>query len=93
MAPKSLQSKPRRIIRLPQVLDRIGGGKSRFLQDVKEGRAPRPVPLGLRAVGWVEDEIDAMIDARVAERDAAGGAWRPLADAATRVVSKLGAKP
>ncbi|WP_077728232.1 AlpA family transcriptional regulator [Methylocaldum sp. 14B] len=32
---------------------------------------PKPVPLGGRAVGWVESEIDGWIAAQIARRDAA----------------------
>jgi prophage regulatory protein len=34
-----------------------------------EGTFPKPVKLGPKAVGWVEEEIDAWIRARMAERD------------------------
>ena len=35
------------------------------------GRFPKRVPLGPRAIGWLEFEIDAWIGQRVAERDEA----------------------
>jgi len=35
-----------------------------------EGTFPKPVPIGTKAVGWIEDEIDAWIEARIAERNA-----------------------
>ncbi|MDR3411824.1 MAG: AlpA family phage regulatory protein, partial [Formivibrio sp.] len=44
----------RRILRLPNVLDRTGLSRSTVYQRVSEGRFPRPVSLGDRAVGWVE---------------------------------------
>jgi prophage regulatory protein len=37
----------------------------------KVGRFPRRVKLGPNSVGWVSTEIDAWIEARIAERDAA----------------------
>jgi hypothetical protein len=36
----------------------------------KAGRFPRRVKLGPNSVGWVSTEIDAWIEARIAERDA-----------------------
>lgn len=42
---------------------------SRKPERIREGRFPRPVPLGGRAVAWVEKEISEWTDARVAERD------------------------
>ena len=32
-----------------------------------EGRFPRPVSLGSRAVGWIEAEVDEWIRERIAE--------------------------
>jgi len=34
-----------------------------------EGRFPRRVRLGIRAVGWIEDEVQAWLAKRVAEND------------------------
>jgi prophage regulatory protein len=52
---------PRRILRLPNVLDRIGLSRSTVYQRVTEGRFPRPVSLGARAVGWIETEVEEWI--------------------------------
>jgi prophage regulatory protein len=49
---------PRKILRLPIVLDRTGLSRSTVYQRVAEGRFPRPVSLGARAVGWVETEVE-----------------------------------
>jgi hypothetical protein len=42
--------------------------------------------LGPRSVGWIEEEVDAWIDARRAKRDES---WRRLGDAAADVVEKV----
>jgi prophage regulatory protein len=60
----------RRILRLPEVQNRTGKSRSSVYEDVEAGTFPKPIPLGKRAVGWIEDEIDSWIDTRVAERDA-----------------------
>jgi prophage regulatory protein len=52
----------RRILRLPNVLDRTGLSRSTVYQRVSEGRFPRPVSLGDRAVGWVESDIEEWIN-------------------------------
>jgi prophage regulatory protein len=36
---------------------------------IVDGEFPRQVPLGARTVGWVSDEVERWIEARVAERD------------------------
>jgi prophage regulatory protein len=60
----------RRILRLPEVEAVIGIKRSQIYEDILDGTFPAPVPLGERAVGWIEDEVVAWQDARIAERDA-----------------------
>lgn len=38
---------------------------------VKAGKFPAPIKWGAGRNGWVEDEIDAYIEAKIAERDEA----------------------
>jgi prophage regulatory protein len=52
---------PRKILRLPVVLDRTGLSRSSVYLRVTEGRFPRPVSLGARAVGWIETEVEEWI--------------------------------
>jgi len=66
------QSAPHRILRKPAVKARIGISADSTLYDLMAaGRFPRPISLGARAVGWVESEVEAWIEARMAERDSA----------------------
>ena len=60
----------KRILRLSAVEDRTGLKHTAIYAWMAEGRFPRSVSLGNKAVGWLEDEIDAWIAARKAERDA-----------------------
>ena len=50
------------------VLERIGLRTTQLYQLVKDNQFPKPVPLGKRAVAWVEAEVDAWIEARIQER-------------------------
>jgi prophage regulatory protein len=50
------------------VKSKVGLETSQIYQLVAAGKFPAPVPIGARAVAWVEDEIDAWIDERIAER-------------------------
>ena len=52
---------PKKILRLPVVLDRTGLSRSTVYLRVTEGRFPRPVSLGARAVGWIETEVEEWI--------------------------------
>jgi prophage regulatory protein len=59
----------KRLIRLPDVEAKTGLKHSAIYQRITEGAFPRQVPLGPKAVAWLEAEIDAWIDHRTAERD------------------------
>jgi len=63
---------PHRLIRIGEVLRKVGDSQSSWYAAVKAGRAPRPVNIGPRAVGWYEPDIDDVIDARLNGRE-----WSP----------------
>ncbi len=55
-----------RILRRKQVESRTGLSRSTIYARIAEGSFPRPIDLGGgRAVGWVEAEIDAWLQARI----------------------------
>lgn len=60
-----------RIIRLKDVIDSTGLGRSTIYKYIAEGDFPKPVSLGERSVGWVEEEVHDWILARIEERDMA----------------------
>ncbi|CZX26699.1 AlpA family transcriptional regulator [Salmonella enterica] len=49
------------LIRLPEVLKRTGFGKAWIYRLISEGRFPAPVKIGVRAVAFVESEVDEWI--------------------------------
>ncbi|MCL0160369.1 AlpA family transcriptional regulator, partial [Klebsiella pneumoniae] len=49
------------LIRLPEVLKRTGFGKAWIYRLISEGRCPAPVKIGVRAVAFVESEVDEWI--------------------------------
>jgi prophage regulatory protein len=59
----------RKVLRLSAVIERTGKPKSSIYADMAKGSFPKPVPLGDKAVGWLEDEVDDWLAARIAERD------------------------
>ncbi|PAU77056.1 AlpA family transcriptional regulator [Halovibrio salipaludis] len=61
-----------RIIRLREVMEFTGLARSTIYKYVEAGTFPQPVPLGGRSVGWVEQEVEEWVLARIEERDAAG---------------------
>jgi prophage regulatory protein len=66
-----------RILRRKQVESRTGLSRSTIYARIAEGSFPRPIDLGGgRAVGWVEAEIEAWLQARItsSRKLVAGGA-------------------
>jgi prophage regulatory protein len=53
------------ILRLPAVKTRTGLSRSTIYLRVAQGAFPRPVSLGGRAVGWVEEEIQSWLAERI----------------------------
>ena len=65
-----MQSRSKKILRLPQVRERVGLSTSTIYSMMAKGLFPQQVPLGVHSVGWVEEEIDDFNAACVAKRDA-----------------------
>jgi prophage regulatory protein len=62
-----------RLLRLPQVLEMTGRGRTATLDDVRIGRFPAPIKIGAVAL-WMETEVQAWIAERVAEHRSKGAA-------------------
>lgn len=56
------------ILRLPAVRARTGLSRSTIYLRISEGNFPRPIQLGVRAVGWLESEIDEWLDQQIQNR-------------------------
>lgn len=50
-----------RLIRLPEVMARVGLKRSAIYQRMSEGRFPKSRSLGPKCAVWVETEIDAWV--------------------------------
>ncbi len=61
-----------RILRLPLVRERTGLSRSSIYLRISQGRFPRPVSLGKRAVGWLESEITEWLKGRIEAKRQAG---------------------
>lgn len=68
----------RRILRLPNVELLTGFKRAHIYSLISQGRFPKSIPLGPRAVGWDSHAIDRWIEGRIAGesffRSSAGGA-------------------
>lgn len=54
------------ILRLKDVVHRIGLSRSTIYQRMSEGTFPESISLGDRAIGWLESDIDAWLRQQVA---------------------------
>ncbi|MBY6104971.1 AlpA family transcriptional regulator [Ferrimonas balearica] len=59
-----------KILRMEELEEKVGLKKSAIYRLAKEGKFPKPIKLGPRVNGWVEEEVDEWIAERIAERDA-----------------------
>ncbi|WP_289083450.1 AlpA family transcriptional regulator [uncultured Spongiibacter sp.] len=53
------------ILRLPTVKARTGLSRSSIYLRISENRFPKPIALGGRAVGWIEEEISEWLDEQI----------------------------
>ncbi len=54
------------IQRLVKAKESLGVSRSTFYLQVSEGLITKPVQIGARAVGWPSNEIEAILNARIA---------------------------
>ena len=55
------------LIKLPEVKRRTTLSTSEIYRRLEAGTFPKQIKLGAKAVAWLEHEVNAWIDARVAE--------------------------
>ncbi|WP_342607750.1 AlpA family transcriptional regulator [Vibrio tritonius] len=58
-----------KFMRLKEVMEMTAMSRSNVYKMMSEGRFPQSVPLGARAVAWVESEVQDWILERIAQRD------------------------
>ena len=75
------------ILRLPAVKARTGLSRSTIYARISNGDFPTPVSLGVRAVGWVEAEINSWLEQQIdaTRRDRLRGR--------SHAVPKIGSQP
>ena len=52
-------------IRLNSVKSMTGLSRSTIYEMIKSNKFPKQIPLGIRAVGWLESEVNEWIEERV----------------------------
>lgn len=59
---------PERLLRLPEVMQRVGLRRTAIYQRMREGRFPLSRSLGPRCTVWVESEIDEWVHSVIAHQ-------------------------
>lgn len=62
---ETVSTQPPRLLRLPEVMYRVGLRRSAIYQRMSEGRFPKCRSIGAKCSVWVESEINAWIDSVV----------------------------
>jgi prophage regulatory protein len=63
---QAIASAPRKIHRRPLVLSTMGISSSTLRNLIEQGLFPKAVQLGPRSVGFPDDEVQAIVSARIA---------------------------
>jgi prophage regulatory protein len=59
----------KKVLRFPATLAKTGLSRPHTYRLIRDGKHPRPIKIGDRAVGFIEDEIDSYIEQKIAVRD------------------------
>ncbi len=73
------------LLRLPQVIGRVGLKRTAIYDGIKLGTFPQPIRLGRRCVAWPSDVIDEWVRACIAETRPIDRATVPALANAARV--------
>jgi prophage regulatory protein len=60
-----MSSRPIRMLRLPQVIDATGLGKTKIYELQGQGDFPMRIKITAHSVAWVEEEVQAWLAARI----------------------------
>jgi prophage regulatory protein len=55
-----------KIVKQPALLEQFAFSKSTLFTQINQGLMPTAIPLGDRAVGYLQHELDAVLNARIA---------------------------
>ena len=54
-----------KVVRLPEVRTLTGLSRSTIYSQISQGKFPKPILLGSRAVGWIEQEVEDWLEQRI----------------------------
>lgn len=53
-----------KFLRLPSIQEKFGLSRSSIYKLISEELFPKPIPIGTRSVGWLEEEVETIFYAR-----------------------------
>ena len=53
------------VVRLPDVKRQSGGSRSWVYKEIRAGRFPAPIKIGIRAVAWLQSDLDEWLTHRI----------------------------
>lgn len=53
-----------RVLRIKAVCVKTGLGRSTIYLKMSQSQFPNPIKIGVRAIGWLESDVDAWIESR-----------------------------
>ena len=57
------------VLRLNKIKEKTGLSRSNIYRKVANGEFPKPISLGGKAIGWIENEINEWINGKISERE------------------------
>ena len=59
-----------RVVRMRPLIERVGLSKSEIYRQIQAGTFPRPIALGVHAVGWLERDVELWLVTRAKRGEA-----------------------
>jgi prophage regulatory protein len=55
----------RKFLRLPSVSEKVGLSRSQIYKLIQQGEFPKPIKLGPKISVWIEEKLEAWMDAKI----------------------------
>ena len=55
----------RKFLRLPSVSEKVGLSRSQIYKLIQQGEFPEPIKLGPKISAWIEEKLEAWMDAKI----------------------------
>jgi len=63
-----MAEQPKKFLRFKQLRERVSLSHSTIYEQIAKGKFPRPHKIGVRAVAWLESDVQDWIESRISAR-------------------------